>query len=183
MLGAKIRQRRTELGLSLQELATMTNLTPSFLSQVERDLSEPSLASLRRIASALEVPIFYFLVDEDNHKPLVRVKDRRTMEFPDAGIVYQLLSPLDFVNRSMEIVVTRMAAGKGEVHGGNHPITHPGEEAIVVLRGKARIHVGDAEYDLGPGDCLYFFASIPHQVRNIGDEELEFLAAITPPAF
>lgn len=180
MLGHKIRQRRTELNWSLQDLAERTQLTPSFLSQVERSRTEPSLSSLRRIAEALEVPIFYFLVDDDNHKPVVRKADRRTMEFRDAGVVYQLLSPPDFVNRSMEIVVTRMAP---RASGGDHPITHPGEEAIVVLRGRACIQVGDTEYELAEGDCIYFFSSIPHRVRNAADEELEFLAAITPPAF
>ena len=61
MVGERIRQRRKELGYSLRELGSRTNLTASFLSQVENSRSSPSLASLQRIATALGVPMFAFL--------------------------------------------------------------------------------------------------------------------------
>jgi len=180
MLGAKIRQRRSELSLSLGDLSGRTGLTPSFLSQVERDMAEPSITSLRKIAEALDVPIFFFLLDSDHHKPLVRKSERRVLELKESGVTYELLSPLDFVGRSMEIVVTRMTPGCA---GGDHPVTHPGEECIVVLHGEATVRIADEEYELAEGDSIYFHSSIPHQIRNPGSVELEFLAAITPPAF
>lgn len=180
MLGGRIRQRRTELGLSLQELAARTALTPSFLSQVERDMAEPSITSLRKIAQALEVPIFYFLLESGGHNPVVRRAERRVLSLARSGVTYELLSPPDFVNRSMEMVITRMAPGAA---GGDHPVTHPGEECILVLAGRAGIQVADAEHTLAEGDCIYFFSNIPHHIRNLGDGELVLLAAITPPAF
>lgn len=180
MIGSKIRQRRTELGLSLQELSGQTALTPSFLSQVERDQAEPSISSLRRIAEALQVPIFYFLMDAEQHKPVVRRSERRVMNLAGEGVTYELLSPPDLVNRKMEIVVTRMAEGSG---GGDHPVTHPGEEFILVVRGAAVIKVAEEEHLLEEGDSIYFHAAIPHHIRNAGAGELEILAAITPPAF
>jgi transcriptional regulator with XRE-family HTH domain len=180
MIGAKIRSRRGELALSLQELASLTNLTPSFLSQVERDQTEPSITSLRKIAEALTVPIFYFLMDAENHNPVVRKAQRRMLQLSASGVTYELLSPPDLVNRKMEVVVTRMAPG---VVGGDHPVTHTGEECIVVLRGSAAIWVADEEHLLVEGDAIYFNSAIPHRIRNAGEEELEILAAITPPAF
>ena len=59
-LGERVRERRKELGLSLEEVAARTNLTASFLSLIERNINNPSLDSLYRIAEALEVPPFYF---------------------------------------------------------------------------------------------------------------------------
>jgi transcriptional regulator with XRE-family HTH domain len=179
-IGAKIRQRRTEEGLSLQELAGRTELTPSFLSQVERDVAEPSITSLRKIADALDVPIFYFLMGEDDMNPVVRRTQRRVMQLSREGVTYELLSPPDFVNKKMEIVITRMAPG---ARGGDHPVTHPGEECIVILQGQAEITVGEQRYTLEEGDSIYYYSSIPHHIRNTGEGELRFLGAITPPRF
>lgn len=180
MMGAKIRQRRAETDMSLQELATLTGLTPGFLSQVERDQTEPSITSLRKIAEALRVPIFYFLMEEEKYSPLVRRQDRRVLKLSAQGVSYELLSPSDFVNRKMEIVVTRMAPG---AEGGDHAVTHPGEECILVLKGRAAVRVAEDEYILEEGDAIYFYASLSHHIRNVGDQELEILAAITPPLF
>lgn len=180
MIGTKIRQRRGDLGLSLQELAGRTGLTPSFLSQVERDQTEPSITSLRKIAEALQVPIFYFLMGAEHHNPVVRKDERRVLGLRESGVTYELLSPPDFVNRSMEIVVTRMPPGAA---GSDHPVTHPGEECIVIVRGSALVRVAEQEHLLAEGDTIYFHSSIPHQIRNAGSGELEILAAITPPAF
>lgn len=180
MLGEKIRQRRTELGLSLQEVAQRTGLTPSFLSQVERDQTEPSITSLRKIAEALGVPIFYFLIDDGNHRLVVRRAERRVLALSRSGVTYELLSPPDFSGRKMEMVVTRLAPG---AVGGDHPVTHPGEECIVVLRGRASVLVGPEEYILEEGDCIYILATVPHRIANAGESELEILAAITPPMF
>lgn len=180
MIGARIRQRRGDVGLSLQELSGKTGLTPSFLSQVERDQTEPSITSLRKIADALSVPIFFFLMGPENHNPVVRKADRRVLSLPGSGVTYELLSPPDFVGRNMEVVITRMAPGAA---GGDHPMTHPGEECIVVVRGQAGVRIAEEEHILEEGDSIYFHASIPHHLRNAGDGELEILACINPPAF
>lgn len=180
MIGAKIRGRRSEKGLSLQELAARTELTPSFLSQVERDMAEPSITSLRKIADALEVPIFYFLMGSDDPNPVVRKEERRVLELARSGVTYELLSPPDFANKKMEIVITRMCRGS---QGGEHPVTHPGEEFIVILQGRAEVRVGEQAYTLEEGDSIYYYSSIPHHIKNVGETELRFLAAITPPAF
>ena len=70
MVGERIRQRRKELGYSLRALGIRTNLTASFLSQVENNQSSPSLASLQRIATALEVPMFAFLNGAHQPNPI-----------------------------------------------------------------------------------------------------------------
>ncbi len=63
-LGAKIREVRQKAKLTLNDLASKTGLTASYISQVERGLIDPSISSLRRISAVLEVPLYVFLTDE-----------------------------------------------------------------------------------------------------------------------
>src|SRR5712692_9750191 len=90
--GARIRERRRECNLSLQELASQTGLTPSFISLIERDLNSPSLESLRRIAEALEVPLFYF-AETNGDNPVVRRDQRIQITFPPGHLTCELLVP------------------------------------------------------------------------------------------
>lgn len=177
-LGNRIRQKRIEKGLSLKELASRIEKTPSFLSQVERGLAEPSITSLRKVANALEVPIFFFLLHTGNPNPVVRRNQRKIMSFPGYQLTFELLSPS--LNRDMEIVQGRLEPGGVTCE---EPLAHTGEEATVVLSGKMEIQVGSDCYTLEEGDCIYYYASIPHKITNIGTEELVFISSITPPNF
>ena len=99
-IGSRIRARRQELDLSLRELAERVSLTASFLSQIERDLTSPSIESLRKISDALEVPIFYFLLESDDRCPVVRRDERTTLTLPNSNLTYELLTP--DLNRQMD---------------------------------------------------------------------------------
>lgn len=178
MLGEKIRKKRIEKNMSLKELAEKIDLTASFLSQVERELAEPSITSLRKIAEALDVPIFYFLLDDEQHSPVVRKNQRKVLRFPQSHLTYELLSP--DLNRQMEVLIGRLDPGAAS---GEEDSTHPGEECILVLEGKMEIKIGEETYSLEEGDSIYYFASIPHSLYNSGDKPLVFLTAITPPRF
>ncbi|NPV71988.1 MAG: cupin domain-containing protein [Firmicutes bacterium] len=178
MLGGSIRAKRLEKELSLRDVAQKTGLTASFLSQVERDLAEPSITSLRKIAEALEVPIFYFLMDADDQSPVVRRNSRKVLRLPESRLTYELLSP--DLNRKIEMVMGNLAVSGATC---DTPLTHPGEECILVLEGQARIDVGASVFHLEPGDSIYYFGSIPHRVTNEGTGELVFVMAITPPVF
>jgi quercetin dioxygenase-like cupin family protein len=63
------------------------------------------------------------------------------------------------------------------------PLTHPGEEINHVLKGKMWIIIGEDEYVLEEGDTIYYFASLPHKIVSIGEEDLIFVSTITPPRF
>ncbi len=178
-LGERVRQRRQQLGLSLQELAERTALTASFLSQVERGVTEPSISSLRRIAQAMGVPVFYFLLEEGTPAPVVRRDRRRVLKLPGGEARWELLSPPD-PHLQLEVVLTRLPPGEAS---GDEFTTHPGEECFVVLEGEMEIAVADEVYRLSEGDAIHIRSSIPHWIRNPGQRELVVLAAITPPLF
>jgi transcriptional regulator with XRE-family HTH domain len=178
LLGAKIREKRLEIGMSLKELAEKTDLTPGFISQVERELTEPSITSLRRIANVLGVAVFYFLMDEAHANPVVRKNERQPLKFPKSHLTYELLSP--DLNRQMEMFIARLEPGSATC---DEPLSHPGEEVIYVLEGTMWIKVGDKEYTLEQGDTVYYYSNNPHKVINPGKTELVFISTITPPQF
>ena len=177
-IGARLRQLREEKGISLRALAQATGLTPSFLSQVERDLAEPSIKSLRQIAQALGVPLFLLFVDTAEYDPVVRKAERRIIRFPGSKLSYQLLVP--DLNRQMEAILTTIGPGGAT---SDAPISHEGEEWTMVLRGRATVFVADQEYILEEGDCIYYHATLPHLIRNPGPEELLVISVMTPPKF
>ena len=66
---------------------------------------------------------------------------------------------------------------------GDVPFLHEGEECGIVLQGKVEARVGDERYVLSPGDAIYQASTVPHRSRNIGDEDVIIVVAITPPSF
>lgn len=123
MLGQRIRAKRKERGKSLSQLSALTGLTASFLSQVERDVTEPSITSLRKIAKALDVPIFYFLLDTEEYSPVVRAENRKVLRFPHSHLMFELLTP--DLNRQMEMMMATLEPNTSTCE---EPLGHPGEE-------------------------------------------------------
>jgi transcriptional regulator with XRE-family HTH domain len=178
-LGEQIRAARLSLEKTLQEVAQKTGVTRSFLSQVERGVANPSLTTLRRIAWELGVPVFLLLADEARDRNAVVRKDKRqTLILPNSSIAYQLLSP--DLNRKIEMIITTLKAGGASC---DQPLSHPGEECGFLLRGCVRVYVGEETFDLNEGDTIYFDATLPHRIVNVGAEKAEILSAITPPNF
>ena len=178
MLGERIRARRQELGLSQRDLAAQVGVTASFLSMVERDLATPSLKSLRNLARALDVSIFYFLEEETPVSPVVRRRERKRLTLPASQLTYQLLTP--DVNRKMEMFLAKLKPGQ---HNIALPLHHPTEECILVLHGQLEVRLDDQTYTLGPGDSIYFEGSRLRELIATGDEPLTFVSAITPAVF
>lgn len=178
MLGTRIRDKRQEKKLTIRELAESTGLTPGFLSQVERGLTEPSITSLRKISNILAVPIFFFLMDQKRTGMVVRKGERKIVNVGNSGVSFELLSP-DF-DRTVELIVGRVAPGSVTCE---EPLSHYGEENLLVLSGKMKIQVGSECQVLEEGDSIFYRSSIPHKIWNAAEKELVFVSAISPPAF
>lgn len=176
MLGNKIRAKRLERGLSIHALAEHAGLTTGFISQVERNLVDPSIASLRKIANTLSTPVFQFLLDESEHLPVIRKTDRKCFTFNHEQIVCELLSPS--VKHTLEMIIMRINPGETFC---KESIACLGEEILLVMSGCMRIQVGEDHYDLNEGDSIYYFSNPAHKISNTGDTTLVFLAAVTPP--
>lgn len=175
-VGTQVRSRRKELSLSLRELGEEAGVTAGFLSQVENDQVSPSLNSLQKIATALQVPMFYFLNDKQGGR-VVKVDQRRKLYFQNSQIGYDLLTP-DFSRKMMAFII----------HMGPHarrvalPLAKPTEQWMHVQEGQLKIVVGEEEHLLGPGDTIYYDGDLLREFCSVSDEELVILCCITPPA-
>ena len=183
MIGERIRAQRHKLRLSLDTLAARTKLSKSFLSQVERGTTSPSIESLSLIAEAIGVPMFLFFVEEDKQQVIYRHSERRSLTVPDSHFQYE--SIWFGAHRKMEVIIGRLQPGESSSdqprgHSAAEMITV--DECVFVLQGKAEFQLGDEVNILEKGDSAYFAGNIPHRFCAVGEEELVLLFAIAPPA-
>jgi transcriptional regulator with XRE-family HTH domain len=179
-LGAKLRRLRHDRGLTLKEVATASALTESFISQLERDSVNPSVASLQRLAAALGIHISH-LFDEPEHGNgrVVRTSQRARLIYPGLASTDALLSP--DLHGKLEVLWAEAEPGGGS---GEQPYTHPGdEECVVVIKGMMEIWVGDERHLLKAGDAITFESRTPHRWKNVGRARLAAVWAMTPPSY
>jgi transcriptional regulator with XRE-family HTH domain len=176
LIGKRLRKRRKELELTLDELAEKTGLTASFLSLLERDINNPSLDSLRKISEALEVPLFYFSELNGQANPVVRRDERIRITFPPGNITTELLVP-NLRNR-LEIFIAHIQASAGNFV---RTPKHDSEECIYLMSGTLRVLLNETEYLLNEGDSIYFHGSTLREINAIGKKEAVFISVITPP--
>jgi transcriptional regulator with XRE-family HTH domain len=174
-IGGRIRLRRKELDLSLRELGEQAGVSASFLSQVENDQVSPSLNSLQSIATALQVPMFYFL-NNSRGGAVVRAGNRRTLYFSDSQIGYDLLTP-DFSRQMMSFIIRLKPFARRVAM----PLARPTEQWMHVLRGSMKIVVGDDSNMLDQGDTIYFDGDLLKEFCSVSDDELVIICCITPP--
>jgi len=153
-------------------------LTKSFVSQIERDRNSPSIATLRSIATALDVAMFYFFQSELTASPVVKLAERRVVTFQKTGVKYELLTP--DLQHNIEMLEMRLGPGQ---HTGADPLAHDGEECAVVIEGVAEIEVAGVTHRLETGDSIYIGALQPHRSYNPGKKTAVIISAISPPAF
>ncbi|MBZ4653919.1 MAG: Transcriptional regulator [Peptococcaceae bacterium] len=176
-IGKRIKQLREERGLTLKNIADNTGLSVGFLSQVERNITDPSIASLKKIAEVLGIKLKEFFEKVPEKKVVVRKDERNKLLIGSSKIVYELLAPA--MNRKMEPILKMVEpnASSGEVDG------HEGEEFAIILQGVLEVCIGNEVYVLQEGDSIYFDANQPHLYRNPGTEKCICIWVVTPPTF
>jgi len=178
MIGERIRAVRNERHLTVRQLAKSAGVSPAHISQVERDITDPSLDSLRHIARALGVPLFdLFQQPEDSGVAVVRSDARMQTRTPHGELVYSRLSPGFGRLEVLEGILQPGAASSEE------PWSHPSEECVVVSSGKLIAEVDGARHQLHKGDACYFDSRLPHRFVNEHKFQSVFLISITPPSF
>ncbi len=180
-LGKKLQNYRNMRKMTMKELGDKTGITPSMLSQIERDLVNPSINTLKVIAKALDVPLFmFFKEDEDETQNLVvRSNSRKTIGNVNNGdIRYDLLTP----TTKGEIEFCMMYIPPKNFSS-EHIESHKGEEVAYLIKGKVEIIVGTTSYLLEKGDSIRIPSLTEHRWINNSDEEVEVIFAITPPSF
>jgi transcriptional regulator with XRE-family HTH domain len=179
-LGRRIRTLRERRGLSLRAVSESAGVSESFLSQVERGVASPSVASLRGIAEALQESIASFFAEGDESAgQLVRVADRRRLIHPKRHWEDVLLTPR--TSKRLQVILSTVEPGQGS---GEEPYSHDSdEECVVLLEGRLEFWVGEAHYKLEEGDSLLFESRLPHRNVNPGPGPAKVLWVITPPSY
>lgn len=176
MIGQRIKERRQEMNLSLRDLGELTGLTASFLSQIENELTEPSITSLQKIATALKVPMFTFLNGGTKTEQVVRSSARKRLSFPEPHLEYELLS--SDLNHQMAGFLIHLKAG--ETHHAQQ-LYKSTEEIMYVMRGELEIWLEDRQYLLHPGDSIHYEGAHLKNFTATGKDDLVVLCVITPP--
>jgi mannose-6-phosphate isomerase-like protein (cupin superfamily) len=161
--------------LSVAELATTAGVSKSLVSQIERGIAAPSIDTVRRLASALQVPVFSLFLEAPDNGMVVRRQNRRVVRYPGTHATREVLSP----SLSGRMVLLWVTFPPGE--DGREPVRHVGEECVVVVRGALEVHIGDQQVALETGDSMTFDPDAPHAFRNPGDSITEIVVAISPP--
>jgi transcriptional regulator with XRE-family HTH domain len=171
VLGPRIRARRQQLGLTLQQVAKMASLSHPFLSQVERGLARPSVITLQQIANTLGTTTYMLLAPKAGPVRLVR-RGEGVMPSGDdragAETRRSLAAEGDRV-RGVEV------CGPPATWGPNKT-TQPGQVLIYVADGGIEADVAGKLYQLEAGDTLIFDGRLPHDVRNLAGPETRYLS-------
>src|SRR5215212_7417690 len=148
-IGAQLHEARTNLGLSVQELAEISDISTGMISQIERGLANPSINTISKLASALglQLGIFFEPRPQTDKELVVRKNERRRIGIPDPNFVYELLVP--DLKRTLEFVWVESAPGSTTE---NSPFQHEGEECGLVLQGTLEVHLGNDVFVLEVGD-------------------------------
>ena len=178
-IGSKIKRLRIARGFRQEDVARMTDLSLSMISQVENNRVSPSIATLKKIAGFLGKNTSFFLdEDENSAQPCFVLKRNERKLWPlSPTIHFYLLTPNLNKNRKIELMWNVIKTG-GLMET---PYTHEGEECGVIIRGRLEFTIGNQTCLLEEGDSIYFDASIPHKWRNVGSKDVHVVWAVTPP--
>ena len=174
-LGGRLRALRAEQGITLAQLGKMVGLSPSYLSQIERDKARPSLVTLSSIADTLGVELRSFFEHPFPVWQVVRKGDGEKLRDAGAKAVFEILSSAAVRGKIEPCRVTcqpSMRTKRG---------SHPGEEFVFVLNGRLEIEVGEELFILDSGDSIHYQASQPHYWHIPGTEQCSLLWAVSPP--
>ena len=178
-LGARIRSLRTARGDTLRQLAERAGVTESFLSQVERGVASPSIASVQRIARALDHSIAQLFTEDAPAGGVGRAAERRRVHYPGLGAVDEFLTAT--ADGRLQVIESTIQPGGGT---GEEAYTHDSdEEVVVVLEGTLDLWVAGEAYHLATGDAITYASRVPHRNRNPGPTVTRILFCITPPSY
>jgi transcriptional regulator with XRE-family HTH domain len=181
-IGRRIRTRRKAFGLSLRQLADRIAISAGFLGQVERGESNPSIATLQRIAEALDTPVERLLsVDHDaadsgSSQATVVIDAVSERRLANEVVQIELLSR-DF-SRKMEFFRARMQPGASKEVP---PLEMQTEQVIYVLSGALKVTLDTGEHILQHDHFLYFDGNKLRRLETASDEETRWISVITPP--
>jgi transcriptional regulator with XRE-family HTH domain len=177
-IGEKIRRLRVKNSLTQEELANRCELTKGFISQVERDLTSPSIATLVDILESLGTNLRDFFNEIEQEKIVFTKDDVFVTENDEYKYELNWLIPNAQKNLMEPILLELDVDGSSKE---DYP--HEGEEFGYVISGSIFVHIGNQKYKAKKGESFYFKANANHFIENIGKTKAKVLWVSTPPSF
>ena len=175
-LGNKLKELRISNDLTLQELASRSELTKGFLSQVERNLTSPSISTLEDILEALGTNLAEFFQEDNEEQIVFHIQDFFEDEHDEYKIEW--IIPNAQKNEMEPILLTLYPKHKSRIME-----SHSGEEFGYVLKGNVVLIRDNKKYKLKAKETFYINGKTSHYLENIGNSEAKILWVTTPPMF
>ena len=180
-IGQQVRAFRKQLHMTVAEVAGQADLSPGMLSKIENGLTSPSLATLKALSGALNVPVtaFFRKYEEERDATFVKAGQGLNIERRGtrAGHQYQLLGH----TVGKQVFVEPYLISLTEESDVFPLFQHDGVEFIYMLTGEVVYRHGGETYRLSPGDSLFFDADAPHGPEELVSLPIRFLAVIVEP--
>lgn len=178
MDGNKIRKQRKIKEMTIEQLSRKTGFTASYISQVERNLIEPSLSALEKICTSLNISPYYFL-DEGTNTVVTRKEERQRLYISENNVELEYLLPVNRQNSLIKINIFKFTLNSGKWENDNFTIIDS-DKCVIIMKGKLIVTFYDYNEILDEGDSIYINSYIPHKMFNPSDEKTEVLCIITP---
>jgi transcriptional regulator with XRE-family HTH domain len=177
-IGQKIKFLRQAANLTQEELADRCELSKGFISQVERNMTSPSIATLIDLLESLGTDLPRFFQEPADEKVVFTPDDFAVKVDQEAGNEICWLVP-NAQKNEMEPILVTLAPG-----GSTYPDNpHEGEEFGYVLDGQVVVNLGSRKLKARKGDSFLIRPSEPHQLQNPGRRPTRILWISTPPSF
>jgi len=179
LVGERIRELRKSYGIPVKTFAEIVGVTPAYISQIERNLTEPSLRVLRRIAKELKVELTLLFASDMPANVMTTAGGKRdVLTIADGNALVQLLVPYHTADeRSPDMSVVLVELGPGQADS-DESIVHDYDEFCIVLEGSVEYQTPEGVYALSENDCLYIRKGIHHTIYNPHDSKVKMLVVL-----
>jgi transcriptional regulator with XRE-family HTH domain len=177
LLGGRLRHARRMAGLTLLQLAQRAHCSDSLISKIEKGNATPSLATLHRLAVALNSNIAALTsAAQPTGGPVMRQGERPVILGGDIALERIVLPSR---NGLLQANIHILEPGQGS----DGQIEHVGEEVGYVLEGTVELTLRSTSYILQAGDAFTFTSETPHGYRNVGETTAKILWVNTPATY
>ena len=175
-IGEKIKELRIERGLTQEELADRAELSKGFISQVERDLTSPSIATLEDIVISLGTDLTAFFSEKERPQVVFSGEDYFLKEDERHKSTIEWIVP-NAQKNNMEPIRVKIGAGGTTIP--DNP--HEGEEFGYVIKGNIDVYIGNDTYRVEKGESFYIYPEQEHFISSGKGAEIIWVSS--PPSF
>lgn len=173
LIPERLRDERARRGLTLDQLATMANVSRAMISKIERGQSSPTAVLLSRIADALGLSLSAMMTEPRTASPQIhRMPDQPHWADPETGYIRRLISPPGD-GGEIEIVAVELPAGQSVTFNATECLHS--EDQILLLEGQLHLRSADTTYELQPGDCARISTAQENEFGNPSSQTARYL--------